>query len=117
MNTHFWFAAILAALSFTIYQSTTIGRQLMATQQDVDALTTQVEKIGVEVKAAHALLVSELADVKVQLAAAGTTVDLSGLAAAIQSVDDINPDRVEAATEEPVEAPVEDTVLENEPPF
>lgn len=114
MNTHFWFAAILAALGFTIYQTTTIGRHLMATQQDVDALTAQVVKIGDEVKTAHAVLVAELADVKAQLAAAGSAdkVDLTGLAAAIQNVDDINPD----PEPEPVEEPA-NPVLENDPPF
>lgn len=123
MNTHFWFAAILAALSFTIYQTTTIGRHLMATQQDVDALTAQVVKIGDEVKTAHAVLVAELADVKAQLAAAGSAdkVDLTGLAAAIQNVDDINPDpTVEARVEQPAEEPaakVVDEALDNDPPF
>lgn len=122
MNTHFWFAAILAALSFTIYQTTTIGRQLMATQQEVDALTAQVIKIGDEVKTAHAVLVAELADVKAQLAAAGSAdkVDLTGLTAAIQNVDDINPDPVvDVPVEEPAEATAEEVVevLENDPPF
>lgn len=117
----FWFdAALFAAMAYAITQLAMIGRQLMATQQDVDTLTAQVVKIGDEVKTAHAVLVAELADVKAQLAAAGTAdkVDLSGLAAAIQNVDDINPDPV---AEEPVEDADDDEavdpVLENDPPF
>ena len=80
----------------------------MATQEQVDALTTkvdeldtQVAKIGAEVKTAvdtQAVLVAEVADLKAQIEA-GDTVDLSGLEAAvanvgtaIQSVDDLIPD-------------------------
>lgn len=116
----YWFdAALFAAMAYAITQLSLIGRQLMATQQDVDALTAQVVKIGDEVKTAHAVLVTELADVKAQLAAAGSAdkVDLTGLAAAIQNVDDINPDPAEEpVVEEPVEEPVTE-VLENDPPF
>lgn len=98
---YFFHAATLSALAFVLYQLATIGRYLMATQADVDKLTAQVNKIGSEVSAAHAVLVSELADVKAQLAAAGAAeqVDLSGLAAAIQNVDDINPDAAPAPVE------------------
>lgn len=105
----YWFdAAILTALAFTILHLSSIGRQLMATQQDVDKLTAQVVKVGDEVKAAAAALKAELDDVKAQLAAAGASekVDLTALAAAVQQLDDINPD--------PVDEPVD---VEAEPPF
>lgn len=107
-----WFdAAILAALSYSILQLVLIGRCLMATQSDVDALTAQVVKVALEVRTAHDVLVSELAEVKAQLAAAGVAdkVDLTALAAAIQNVDDINPDAV--APEPVVEPVVEETVV------
>lgn len=118
-----WFdAAILAALSYSILQLVLIGRCLMATQSDVDALTAQVVKVAQEVRTAHEVLVSELAEVKAQLAAAGVAdeVDLTALAAAIQNVDDINPDAV--APEPVVEPVVEpepvvvDPVVEDSPP-
>ena len=121
--THFFHAATLAALAFLIIETTLLGRHLMATQADVDKLTAQVVKIGDEVKAAHAVLVSELADLKAQLAAAGTAekVDLTGLAAAIQNVDDIHADPApepEPVVDEPVTEPVivEETVVEDSPP-
>ena len=107
----FWFiAAILAALAYTMLQFVLIGRCLMATQADVDNLTAQVVKIGDEVKSVHAALTVELAGLKAQLAAgvAPQDIDLSALAAAIQSVDDINADPV-------VDEPVEDPVVDPEP--
>lgn len=108
-------ATLLATTGFALIQLSTIGRYLMATQADVDKLTAQVGKIGEEVRAAHAVLVSELADVKAQLAAAGADqVDLTGLAAAIQNVDDINPDPA-PADEPPAEPPAEP--VEDTPPF
>lgn len=109
-------ATLLATTGFALIQLSTIGRYLMATQADVDKLTAQVGKIGDEVRAAHTVLVSELADVKAQLAAAGAAeqVDLTGLAAAIQNVDDINPDP--APTDEPAAEPAVEPV-EDTPPF
>ena len=113
-------AAILTALAFTLYQLSLIGRHLMSTQEQVDQLTVQVVKINDEVKASAAILKEELSSVKEQLAAANVpaeTVDLTALAAAIQAVDDINPDPAEEpVVEEPVEEPVTE-VLENDPPF
>ncbi len=110
MNPYWWHAATLAALAFTIYQLSTLGAAMSDQQQAVDALTAQVAKVGAEVSAAHDSLVAELADVKAQLANAGVAeqVDLSGLAAAIQSVDDLNPDA-------PAEEPAVDPVVEDVP--
>jgi hypothetical protein len=99
---HYWFsAAILATQSFAIYQLATLGGTMSDQQAQIDNLTAQVIKAGQEVASAHDALVAELADVKDQLANAGVAeqVDLSNLAAAIQQVDDINPDAV--APEEP----------------
>ena len=116
--THLFDATILAALAFIILELVLVGRCVMATQADVDKLTEQVIKIGVEVKDAHAVLVSELADVKAQLAAAGVTetVDLTGLAAAIQNVDDINPDPVVEPEPEVDDVVTEPVVVEDSPP-
>lgn len=116
MNQHFWFAFTLAALSFAIYQLTTIGRFLMATQAEVDALTNQVVKIGSEVQNVK----SELVKVQAQVDALGVPVDLTGLTAAIQSVDDLNPDAQPAGEpvtdpKPPVEEPVVDVPVTEEP--
>lgn len=118
----YWFlAALFTGLAFAILQLSTIGRYLMATQEDVDKLVVQVVKIGDEVKVAAASLKAELDDVKAQLAAAGATtkVDLTALSAAIQTVDDIHPDVIvdEPVVDEPVEEPVADPVVEDNPPF
>ena len=119
----YWFdAALFAATSFVIIQLTVIGRNIMGLQTQVDSLTAQVAKIGNEVTAAHDALVAELASVKDQLANAGVaeTVDLSGLTAAIQAVDDLNPDVVEQPAEEPAPVLTEDAPAEpvqDAPPF
>lgn len=102
ISLHFFAASILLIQAWTLYAMTTQGVLMSELQATVDALTAQVGKIGDEVKAASAALSAELADVRVQLANAGAydKVDLTGLAAAIQAVDDINPD---AAPEVPAE--------------
>ena len=117
----YWFdAALFAALAFAITQLSLIGRCLMATQKQVDELTVQVVKINDEVKASAAVLKAELESVKEQLAAANVpaeTVDLAALAAAIQAVDDINPDPEddeEVPVGEPVVDPVEEPVVVEE---
>ena len=100
MNNHFWFAAILAALSFAIYQLSTLGKAVMSTQEQVDALTNQVVKIQGEVVTAKDALVAQVAALQEQLANAGVAeqVDLSGLQSAVDALDAINPD---APVEEP----------------
>lgn len=116
--THYWLAAVFAALSFAILQLSTIGRQLMSTQEVVDALTAQVVKVRAEVVNARDALTAELDNVKAQLASAGVAekVDLSGLSAAIQAVDDINPDPVPVVEEPVVDLSVEEPT-QDEPPF
>lgn len=90
VNIYFFHAATLAALGFAIYQLSVIGRVIMGQQDSIDALTAQVIKIGSEVQNVKV----ELAKVQAQVDAngLGETVDLSALTAAIQSVDDLNPD-------------------------
>ena len=128
-------AALFAALGYAIIQLSMIGRHLMATQADVDTLVVQVVKISDEIKSSAAVLKAELETVKAQLAAANVpaeSVNLTALAAAIQAVDDINPDVppadpvVEPVVEEPVVDPVVDPVeepvvveepVEDSPPF
>lgn len=99
---YFFDAAILAIIAFVIFQSATYGKAIMSQQETVNALTAQVVKIGSEVQNVKA----ELAKVQAQVDANGLaeTVDLSGLTAAVQSVDDLNPDSQPAGdlvTEEP----------------
>lgn len=106
MSHYFFLGAALAGIAFAIYQLTTIGRAVMSQQEQVDALTTQVIKIGSEVQNVKV----ELAKVQAQLDAANIpaeVVDLSALTAAIQSVDDLNPDA----------QPAGDIVTDEEPPF
>lgn len=64
-------------------------------QTQIDSLTAQVDKIQAEVIAARDAIVDELADVKAQLDAAGTPVDLTALTSAVQKLDDLNPDATE----------------------
>lgn len=59
-------------------------RMNMATQADVDALTTKVEKVITEIQA---------------LKAAHPELDLSRLEAAVQAADDENPDAEETGEE------------------
>lgn len=91
VNIYFFHAATLAALGFAIYQLSVIGRVIMGQQDSIDALTAQVIKIGSEVQNVKV----ELAKVQAQVDAANIpaeVVDLTALTAAIQSVDDLNPD-------------------------
>lgn len=83
----------------------------MAKQADVDALTAQVVKIGSEVQNVK----TELAKVQAQVDALGVPVDLSALTAAIQSVDDLNPDAQPAG--DPVTDPVVEEPVVDDVPF
>lgn len=126
MNIYFIQSAVLASLGFAIYQLSQQGKFLMSTQEAVDQLTAQVAKVKNEVVVARDVLTAKLADVQAQLDAAGVTeqVDLTELTAAVQSLDDINPDEeelVEVPVEEPVVDPVPEPVSEepaqDAPPF
>jgi hypothetical protein len=114
VNPYWLHAATLTALAFLLYQTSLIGRHIVATQEQVDALTAQVQKVGVEVQNVKAAL----ADVQAQLADAGVpadVVDLSGLVAAVQAVDVLNPDPVVDPVD-PVEPPADEVVPTDETP-
>ena len=94
---YFFNSAILLTLTFVLLHQSKQGRFMMSTQDAVDALTAQVDKIHQEVTAARDVLSAHLADVQAQLDAAGVPaeqVDLSALQSAVQALDDINPDPV-----------------------
>ena len=109
MNHYFFDAAILAALSFAIYQSTTQGKAIMSQQAQIDALTTQVDNVYTEVTTAAAALTARLAELQTQIDNGVPTeeLDLTALAAGIQKLDDITPDAVVPPSDVPVDAPAE----------
>jgi cell division protein FtsB len=103
---YYFAAAILAAISFAIYQLATLGAAMSDQQQAIDALTAQVDKISTEVTSAHAAIVTELDIVRQQLADSNTPVDLTALTDAVQKLDDLNPDAV-VPSDVPVDEPVD----------
>jgi len=120
----YWFdATILAALSFSILQLTLQGKALMSTQAAVDAVVDQLFKAKGEIVQAKGELVAKLVDLQAQLDAAGVAeeVDLSGLQAVAQALDDIVPDEIvvvedeDEEDEEDVEVPVEEPVVDPVP--
>jgi hypothetical protein len=116
----YWFdAAMLAALSFAILQLTLQGRSIMSTQAAVDSVVAQLGKAKGEIVAARDELVAKIVDLQNQLDAGvpAEQVDLSGLKAVAQSLDDIVPDAVEETDddEEEVEVPVEEPVVDPVP--
>jgi seryl-tRNA synthetase len=116
----YWFdAALFAALAFAILQLSTIGRSLMSTQAAVDSVVTQLVKARGEIVAAKDQLVAKIVDLQNQLDAGvpAEDVDLSGLKAVAQSLDDIVPDAVEETEDEDeeVEVPVEEPVVDPVP--
>lgn len=110
MTDHFWYAAILAALSFLTFQHVITGRNIMATQADIDKLVDQVVKIRSEVVVLKAAFAAVQAQVEANELA--EQVDLSALAAAIESVDALNPDTV---ADEPAPTPAVDEPVFVEP--
>ena len=110
VNRYFFDAAILAAIGIGFFKLSTIERFTMSTQAQVDALTTQVDKINTEVTSAAAALNTRLAELQAQIDAGVPTeeLDLTALAAAIQKVDDINADPVEPS-DVPADAPADET--------
>jgi hypothetical protein len=106
---HFFDAAILIAIGFTLIIQSKLGHHMASQQQAVDAVVEQLVKSREEILGAQRDLFSKIADVQAQLDAADVaTVDLSALSAAAQALDDIVPDAV-------VEAPVVDEVVVDEP--
>ena len=121
--THFFDAAILAALGFGIFQLSYLGRNLMSTQEAVDKVTAVLTKVLGEVTQARDKMVAELTALKDQIDAAGVAeqIDLSGLQSVTAALDDLNPDVVEVPSDVPAEVegePVEeDETVVNDPPF
>ena len=116
----YWFnAALFAGLGFAILQLSTIGRSLMSTQAAVDSVVSQLGKAKGEIVAAREELVAKIVDLQNQLDAGvpAEQVDLSGLKAVAQSLDDIVPDAVEETEDEDeeVEVPVEEPVVDPVP--
>ena len=99
---HWITAAVLLTQAFTLFAISAQGRQLMSQQTELDNLTAIVRKGTAEVVA----LVAALRD---QIAAGvpAEQLDLSGLTAAAQALDDIVPDVPEVADEAPADVPVE----------
>jgi small-conductance mechanosensitive channel len=110
VNRYFYDAAILTALGFTLIHLKALGKAIMSQQAQIDALTTQVDKINTEVTTAAAALNARLADLQAQIDAGvpSEQLDLTALASAIQRVDDINADPVEPS-DVPVDVPVDET--------
>lgn len=116
----YWFnAALFAGLGFAILQLSTIGRSLMSTQAAVDTVVAQLGKAKGEIVAARDELVAKIVDLQNQLDAGvpAEQVDLSGLKAVAQSLDDIVPDAVDETEDEDeeVEVPVEEPVVDPVP--
>jgi hypothetical protein len=86
-------SAILFAQAFTLFAISYIGRNIMSTQEAVDAVAAQLVKVKSEI-------VSKIADLNVQIEDAGVkdVVDTSELVAAAQALDDIVPDAVADGT-------------------
>jgi polyhydroxyalkanoate synthesis regulator phasin len=69
-----------------------IRNTTMATQEAVDALTAQVAKIQTEVTGAVEALKVQIAALQAIIDAGQPVIDLSGLQAAVQVLDELNPD-------------------------
>jgi len=69
--------------------------QMATTQETVDLLVDQVTKVNTEIVNLKATLEASIAELEAQIAAGGT-IDLTALQAAVQSIDDIVPDAVPA---------------------
>lgn len=91
--TDLFLAAILLFQGFTLFATSTLGRHLMATQDTINALVAQLGKAKDEI-------LTKIADLNMQVQDAGVAdkVDLSELTAAVQAIDDINPDTPAAPT-------------------
>ena len=85
-------AELASAMSQIVSLISKIG-DTMTTQTDIDLLTTQVTKVMHEVVTAKQVLLDRIAELQA-LIDAGQPVDLTALMAAVQGLDDINPDVV-----------------------
>ena len=76
-----------------LQQTTNIGKIMAEQQEQIDLLTTQVNKVFTEVTSLKATLESVVADLENQVANQ-EKVDLTALQVAVQSIDDIVADPV-----------------------
>ena len=90
----------LEAVALTVLLALVIDswRRIVSTQDDVNALTAQVEKVYTEVTAARDELLAQIAELEAQ------GVDVTSLKDAVQRLDDLNAD---------AEAPVDPETPEN----
>jgi seryl-tRNA synthetase len=87
-----------------------LERDIMSTQETINAVVAQLNKVRLEVTDARDALMAKIADLNVQIADAGVAevVDTSELTAAAQALDDIVPDAVpDVVPDVAPEAPVE----------
>jgi hypothetical protein len=68
-----------------------IGKQMSETQEKIDALAAQLAKVKNEILAQVAALQAQIDD--------GAVVDLTALTAAVQGLDDLNPDEPDTGTD------------------
>lgn len=99
---HLITAAVLLTQAFTLFAISAQGRQLMSQQAELDNLTALVKKGTAEVVGLVAALRDEIA-----AGVPAEQLDLTGLSAAAQALDDIVPDVPEVADELPADVPVE----------
>lgn len=73
-----------------------LERDIMSTQETINAVVAQLNKVRLEVTDARDALMAKISDLNVQIADAGVAevVDTSELTAAAQALDDIVPDAV-----------------------
>ena len=98
-------AAILTLIAYQLFFNTTLGKAIMTTQAQVDAVVAQLRKAKSEI-------VGKIADLQLQLDDNGVAdvIDLTELTAAAQALDDVVPDVVEelpAEVEDELPAEVE----------
>ena len=93
--------ATLLALTYLIFST---ERHTMSTQDAIDAIVTQLAKAKDEILDEIAAIQTQLQDANVE-----NQVDLSGLTAIAQALDDINPD---APAEIPTEVETTDEELD-----
>lgn len=105
-----WLYAVLTTLCYTLVTATTITvltyqlqklhnieRKLDMSQEAIDAITAQLAKVETEVVDTRDNLLAEIKDLKDQIAngVPAPELDLAGLTAVAQRLDDLTPDPVD----------------------
>lgn len=105
-----WLYAVLTTLCYTLVTATTITvltyqlqklhnieRKLDMSQDAIDAITAQLAKVETEVVDTRDNLLAEIKDLKDQIAngVPAPELDLAGLTAVAQRLDDLTPDPVD----------------------